>query len=184
MKSLPGGAGRIGLESDQLRLMPYNPQWPQYYERERRHLQAAIGQFVTDIQHVGSTAIAGMPAKPVIDIGIAVENFERAAVCVSHMERLGYEYRGENGILRRHYFVKGHPRTHHVHMLEAASAEWRAHISFRDYLRAHRGVAIEYANLKNGLAMKFATDREAYQRAKASFIAEVIAKAGPLCPQG
>lgn len=176
--SLPG----IGLESGKVTLLPHSPQWEGFYERERQQLELAIGDFVIHIQHVGSTSISGIVAKPIIDIGIAVKNFEAAVVCVGPMETLGYEYRGQDGIPRRHYFVKGQPRTHHVHMVELASTEWVALVSFRDYLRTHPEVADKYAQLKHGLAKQFANDRDAYQRAKASFIAEVIARAKQECP--
>ncbi len=167
----------MSSESPKVIVVPYNPKWAELYERVRQELQAAIGHLVLDIQHIGSTAIPDMTAKPVIDVGIAVENFEDARACVGPMETLGYEYRGENGIPRRHYFVKGRPGTHHFHMLEIASAEWAAQILFRDYLRAHPDFASQYAQLKRRLSAKFANDREAYQRAKALFIAEVIARA-------
>jgi len=173
----PNSPPSIGLESGKVTLTPYSPQWAVLYEREKQQLEVAIGHLVVDIQHVGSTAIPSIAAKPIIDIGIAVKNFEDAAVCVDPMERLGYEYRGENGIPRRHYFVKGRPSTHHIHMVEIASEEWLALVSFRDYLRTHSDAASRYAQLKHGLARNFATERKSYQCAKAPFITEVITRA-------
>mgnify|MGYP001095876825 CR=1 FL=1 len=108
----------IGLEERTVKLAPYATEWKRLFEKEKALLQAAIGNHVLDIQHVGSTAIPGMIAKPLIDIGVAVESFEEATVCIQPVERLGYEYRGEYGIPRRHFFVKGDPRTHHIHMNE------------------------------------------------------------------
>src|SRR5689334_1122677 len=105
-----------GLEEGALRLTPYHKEWEQLFREEKARLQAAVGLFVLDIQHVGSTSIPGLIAKPIIDIAIAVRSFEEARVCIQPVESLGYRYRGENGIPRRHFFVKGNPRTHHIHM--------------------------------------------------------------------
>jgi GrpB-like predicted nucleotidyltransferase (UPF0157 family) len=137
-------------------------------------LQAAIGPHVLDIQHVGSTSIPGMIAKPIIDIGIAVTSFEGARVCIQPIEQLGYVYRGEHGIPRRHFFVKGEPRTHHLHINEMDSREWENQVLFRDYLVQHAGLAEEYATLKTQLAQRYRTDREAYLDGKAPFIERVL----------
>src|SRR5947207_115171 len=110
--------------------------------------------------------IPGMPAKPILDIGIAVANFEEAVRCIPPMEQLGYTYKSENGIPRRHYFVKGAPRTHHVHMVEIESEGWRSNLLFRDYLIKNPETAREYGKLKQELAKQFATNREAYQAGK------------------
>jgi len=121
--------------------------------------------------------MSDIPAKPIIDIGIAVSNFEAAAACIAPMQKLGFHYRGENGIPRRHYFVKGQPSSYHVHMVEIESAEWLSLILFRDYLRTNLEVASEYARLKQKLASRFAGDRDAYQHAKAPFITNIVARA-------
>ena len=141
---------------------------------ERSRLQACIREYVLDIQHVGSTSIPGMPAKPILDIGIAVADFDEAVRCISPLENLGYTYKGENGIPRRHYFVKGAPRTHHLHMVEIESEAWRNYLLFRDYLINNPETAREYARLKQKLARQFANDREAYQVGKDSFIKAVL----------
>ena len=167
----------LGLLSGQLRLSPYESDWPLLYLAERERLCASLGTSVLDVQHIGSTSIAGMPAKPILDIGVAVTNFEEAVICIPLLEQLGYAYKGENGIPRRHYFVKGDPRTHHLHLLEVTSEEWKSHLLFRDYLRRNLDAAQAYANLKQTLATQFATDREAYQTGKDSFIQTVLQQA-------
>jgi GrpB-like predicted nucleotidyltransferase (UPF0157 family) len=93
------------------------------------------------------------------------------------MEELEYTYKGENGVERRHYFVKGVPRTHHVHMIEIDSEEWNSLLLFRDYLIMNPKTAREYARLKRELVKQFATEREAYQAGKDSFIKAVLQKA-------
>ena len=167
----------LGLHSGQIQLAPYESGWQIFFLEERDRLQAQIGEYVLDIQHIGSTSIPGMPAKPILDIGIAVTDFEEAVRCVTPLENLGYTYKGENGIPRRHYFGKGTPRTHHVHMLEIKSEAWRNHLLFRDCLIRNPEAALEYARMKQELAKQFANDREAYQVGKDSFIKSTLHKA-------
>ena len=164
----------IGLETGVVRLVPYTAEWARLFEEEKALLRVAIGQHVLDIRHVGSTSIPGMVAKPIIDIGIAVVSFEEARVCIPPVEELGYEYRGEFGIPRRHYFVKGNPRTHHIHMNEIDSRDWENQVLFRDTLIQQPTLAEEYAALKVELAQRYPTDREAYLDGKAFFIERVL----------
>ena len=164
----------LGLPSGQIHLSPYESGWQTLFLEERNRLLTRIAEFVLDIQHVGSTSIPGMPAKPILDIAIAVTNFEEAVRCVSPLENLGYTYKGENGIPRRHYFVKGTPRTHHLHMVEIESDAWRNYLLFRDYLIENPETAREYATMKQALAKQFAKDRGAYQAGKESFIKAVL----------
>jgi GrpB-like predicted nucleotidyltransferase (UPF0157 family) len=164
----------IGLERGIVRLAPYTNHWQRLFEEEKVRIQTVIGRWVLDIQHVGSTAIPGIVAKPILDIGVAVESFEKASVCIEPMERLGYEYRGENGIPRRHFFVMGDPRTHHVHVNEILGRDWENQIFFRDYLILHPEFAKQYTTLKLRLAERFPTDREAYLEEKAPFIERVL----------
>ncbi len=168
----------IGLERDTVRLAPYETGWARLYEAERARLQAAVGEHVLDIQHVGSTAIPGIVAKPILDIAVAVHSFEAAYVCVAPIEALGYEYVGENGIPRRHYFVRRDPETGqtlvHLHMNELDGPDWENQVLFRDYLLAHPEAAAEYATLKRDLAAQYPRDREAYTEGKAQFIVQVL----------
>ncbi|HUT18496.1 MAG TPA: GrpB family protein [Anaerolineae bacterium] len=164
----------IGLERDTVRLVPYQAGWARLYGAEKARLQGAVGDHVLDIQHVGSTAIPGIVAKPILDIAVAVHSFEAAYVCVAPIEALGYEYKGENGIPRRHYFVRRDPKTAqtivHLHMNELGGPDWENQVLFRDYMLAHPEAAAEYTALKRGLAAQFPRDREAYTDGKAPFI--------------
>ena len=172
----------IGLEKGIVKLAPYTYAWKQLFEVEKANLQTAVSDYVLDIQHVGSTSIPGMLAKPIIDIAIAVADFEEARVCIPLIEKLGYEYKGEFGIPHRHYFAKGNPRTFHIHMCEISGMEWQNHLLFRDYLCQHQDVADEYAELKQKLVVKYPQDRTAYLDGKAPFVQRVlqIAKAGQI----
>jgi GrpB-like predicted nucleotidyltransferase (UPF0157 family) len=171
----------IGLERDTIRLEPHNPEWALLYERERARLGAALGDHVLDLQHVGSTAIPGIWAKPILDSAAAVAAYEAAAVCIAPLEALGYTYRGENGIPRRRYFVQrtpdGETTLVHLHMLEVHSAEWENHLLFRDYLRAHTVDAQAYQALKEGLMARYPHDRGAYTEGKEAFVARILVQA-------
>ena len=166
----------LGLGNDKVSLSPYQNAWSKLFKEEKKRLEEVIGNDVLDIQHIGSTAVPGLSAKPILDIGVAVKSFEAAFALVSSIEELGYTYRGENGIPRRHYFVKGSPdkRTHHLHMFEKTNEEWTTHLLFRDYLRAHPEVAAAYQQLKEDLAAKHPNDRKAYTDGKHEFIQAVL----------
>ncbi|MHA2295668.1 MAG: GrpB family protein [Candidatus Hodarchaeales archaeon] len=165
---------KIGLDENIVVLHSYSPEWEKFYEIEAIRLKSAVGDFIIDIQHVGSTSIPGMPAKPIIDIGIAVTDFFKAEICIEPIKRLGYDYKGEHGISKRHYFDKGDPSTHHLHVLEIESDDWNNHLFFRDYLTSHPEMAKKYADLKISLARKFKTNRDAYQDGKTSLITKIL----------
>lgn len=166
-----------GLTAGTVEVHPYSAEWPLLFEAEASRIRSAIGADILDIQHIGSTSVPGLAAKPIIDIGIAVRDFEEAACCVEPLVALGYRYRGELGIPRRHYFQRGEPRMYQVHMNERTSADWRQTMAFRDYLRAHPEAAAEYAELKMHLALQFPTDLPAYSAGKDAFIKQLLHQA-------
>lgn len=167
----------LGLENATVRLTPYQPDWERAFLEERARLYETLGDAVLDVQHIGSTAVPGLSAKPVLDIGVAVRDFDEAFALVHPLEALGYTYRGEYGVARRHYFVKGTPTTHHLHGLEHASLEWRNHLRFRDHLRAYPEAAAAYEALKLQLAGRFPEDREAYTNGKHTFVRAILNRA-------
>lgn len=159
------------MNTGELRLVAVGPEWPLRFSAERDRLSSALGPAAIDIQHVGSTAIPGLHAKPILDIAVAIDSFESGQPLVPLLENLGYRYRGENGIARRHYFVRGTPRrTHHLHVLEHHSTQWAGHICFRDRLLASRELAASYSELKRACLSEAAGHRGLYQSLKASFI--------------
>lgn len=165
-----------------VRIVEYDPRWPELYEQEKRLILGVIGQTVVDIEHVGSTAVRGLRAKPIVDIMIAVIHLRDAAKCVEPLEKIGYEYVAEHEKLipERRYFHKGKPpkeQHYHLHMVELTSYFWRKHLLFRNYLRTHPEVAQEYADLKRKLAAQYGSDREGYTTAKTHFIESVVTKA-------
>lgn len=145
----------LGLQKGTVKLVPHTELWHRLFAEEAVRLCEAIGGHVVAIEHVGSTAICGLSAKPIIDIAAVVRQAADAERCVRPLESIGYEYRGEGGIAGRYYFVRCESRTHHLHMVELGSDPWRGHLLFRDYLRGHREVAEEYEGLKRDLAIKY-----------------------------
>jgi GrpB-like predicted nucleotidyltransferase (UPF0157 family) len=154
-------------------LHAYDPQWPALFEREKAALAAAAKGLFRQIYHIGSTAIPGMAAKPVIDILIVLNRHEDGFASAPAMEGLGYEYRGTSGAEGRHYFSNGTPHTHHVHMLALGHPEIGRLLRFRDYLRNCPDEARAYENLKRRLASRFLTDRRSYAEAKSEFCTRI-----------
>ncbi len=167
-----------GLPKRIVKLEPHSEQWHQLVADANARLRQVIGDCVVAIEHIGSTSICGISAKPIIDIAVSVEKIADGERCAKALEGIGYEYRGEHGIAGRCYFVKGEPRSHHLHMVESGSDFWTSHLLFRDYLRSSASAAEEYDKLKKELARKYVENREAYQKGKTNFIENVLKIAG------
>lgn len=169
-----------------LSLVAYDPRWAARFEEEKARILEVAGSRLLAVEHVGSTAIPGILAKPVLDILGGVRTLADGDALVTRLAAIGYEYVPEYEAIipDRRYFRKGPAgaRTHHLHVVEHEGKEWRKMMGFRDYLRAHPAVAREYGELKRRLARTFRDDRDAYQEAKASFIRDVLARAE--VPQG
>ena len=164
----------FGLNSGELRLVTVGPEWASRFTRERDRIASVLGAAAIDIQHIGSTAVPGMLAKPILDLAVAIRSFKVGHSLLPVMDALGYEYRGEYGIPGRHYFVRGNPlRTHHLHMLEQGSPDWSRHIGFRDRLLRSRELADLYSELKRENLARSSGSRDVYQALKASFIANI-----------
>ena len=161
----------------------YDPAWPELYEREATAIAAALGEHLVAIHHVGSTAVPGLAAKPVIDIQIGVTSLEAAdRYCVPAMIDLGYEYvpEFEEQIPERRYFRKDNGlglRTHNCHMVVPGSEWWIRHLAFRDYLRKHPEVRDAYAQLKRELSEFEYESVSDYADKKTEFIQSVEEKA-------
>jgi GrpB-like predicted nucleotidyltransferase (UPF0157 family) len=171
-------------KNDSIELVPYDTQWPEMAASEITKLQEILpAEHIIDIQHVGSTAIPGMSAKPILDIHIAVDSLSAIKqVAIDILKTQGYEYWYDNPDTERMFFVKGMPpfgekRTHHVHIVESTSRHWQGKILFRDYLIAHSEAANEYESLKIKLAEEFANEREQYTEGKTQFVNRILEKA-------
>ena len=154
----------------------YDPGWPVLYEQERAAVQEALAPYMNAIEHIGSTSVPGLAAKPIIDMAVDLHTYPLPAEAIKAMETLGYEHMGEYGVEGRQYFRKGNPRTYHVHAYSPGNPEWAAHLLFRDYLRTHPEVARDYEQLKRELAARH-IDRTAYTEDKTSFVLSTLAKA-------
>ena len=142
----------------------YNPLWPQLYRQEAEQIRAILRDNCVAIHHIGSTAVVGLCAKPVIDIMPVVVRLARAAAQKKAFEAIGYEVLGEFGIAGRRYLRKGgDERTHQLHIFEqGADEQIERHLALRDYLRAHPQDAAVYGRLKRQLAQQFPWDIESY----------------------
>jgi len=162
-----------------IELVDYNPGWPAKFAAEKRLLLGVIQPWLFgSIEHIGSTAIPGLRAKPVIDIMVGVETLPASRGAISVIEGLGYNYWPYKPELM-HWFCKPSDdlRTHHIHLVPLDSALWRARLAFRDYLRRDASVAAQYVALKERLAAQFRNDREAYTDGKTSFVESIVARA-------
>ena len=159
-------------------IVEYDPQWPARFEEERRRIAAALGPRAVAVEHVGSTAVPGLGAKPIIDIMVGVRGLGSALEgCLGPLQSIGYEYVPTLGIVDRRFFQRGMwpMHTHHLHLAEFGGATWEDYLRFRDHLRAHAEVARQYLELKRRLAASPGIDRPAYSMAKGPFIGEVLA---------
>ena len=161
------------MQPTQVRLVEHDPAWAARFADERARLLTVLGDLPAEIEHVGSTAVPGLVAKPILDLLVGRPPGD-VAPYVAALQRAGYVYRGEAGIPGRHYFRRGDPRTHHLHLVERGGALWRDHLAFRDRLRADAALAAEYGALKQRLALRHAGDRAAYTEAKAPFVTAVL----------
>jgi GrpB-like predicted nucleotidyltransferase (UPF0157 family)/predicted acetyltransferase len=157
-------------------VVDYDPDWPAQFAAERARIVSALGDAAVAVEHIGSTAVAGLPAKPIIDIMAGLRRAPLGRERIVAVTRLGYDYRGEFGIPGRQYFRRGRPRTHQLHVVQHGSALWESHLLFRDHLRAHPSEAERYAALKLELAGRFRESRASYSEAKGAFIEQVVAR--------
>ncbi len=160
--------------SDDVVIVDYDHRWPTAYEQEKALICQTLGDVILDIQHVGSTAVPGLCAKPVIDILVAVARFDAVEEYSRRLSPLGYQHVSHPDDAVRLFFRKGMPRTHHLHIVEYGTEEHRRHLLFRDYLHAHGDAAREYETLKRELASKFAANRPLYTESKTDFIRSVV----------
>ena len=168
------------VDDQPVQVVPYDASWPARFDAEKLLLKPAIGQWVTGgTHHVGSTAVPGLAAKPVIDILVGVEDLPSSRACFGELAKLGYQY-APYRTDEMHWLCKPSPahRTHHLHLVPTGSRRYHEELAFRDILRARPDLTERYEALKHRLAVEHRTDREAYTEAKQSFIADVLASDG------
>lgn len=170
-----GGSDRV--RRDPVKVVDYDPAWPSRFEAWRDRLAAALGSTARRIDHVGSTAVPGLPAKPVIDVQVSVPDIHDEAIYVPAIERVGIAFRSRDAEHRYFRPSGDRPREVQVHVCAAGSRWERVHLLFRDYLRAHPQAADAYAEMKRELAGRHRDDRIAYNEAKTEFILDQLERA-------
>ncbi len=161
-------------------LLPHDPKWKDHFGQERQKLETILQDAKAKLHHIGSTAIPGIHAKPIIDILGEVTCLTAVEAAQSELLSIGYESLGEYGIAGRRYFRKQSAsgrRSHHLHIFESGSPHVMRHLAFRDYLRAHPAIAAEYSALKVGIIAAGDVTWDSYLDAKAPFIAQTEADA-------
>ena len=160
----------------------YEASWPQLYEAEKALVLGRVGEHLLAIEHIGSTSVSGLSAKPIIDMLLGVETLDQADACLGPLEQVGYEYLPERtAFTKARRFLRkyplGSPVGYHLHLLQPSNPYWTVLLAFRNYLRHHPATAHRYGVLKQQLAEQFPTDRLAYLHGKADFIHAVLQEA-------
>ena len=167
----------IGLKRHTVKVVDHDPDWAARAAEACQAARNACSELLVDVQHVGSTAVSGLPAKPILDIAAAVVTFDAMPELVRRLVGIGYRYRGDHGDAGGHLFVADSAagiRTIHMHVVEQSSSQWRDYLRFRDLLRRRSAIRKQYAELKRDLASIYKDDRESYTASKAAFIREVL----------
>jgi GrpB-like predicted nucleotidyltransferase (UPF0157 family) len=158
----------------------YDPAWPALFEQEWSRIAPVVAAFAVSVEHVGSTAVPGLCAKPIIDILITVDSFGPADAYIPTLAALGYVFRDDPSNVDRHAFGMRDANGHrpvpgfNVHIEEHGSLGVRRFVAFRDYLRTHAETAREYCALKRALAAAYGSDRDGYTAAKTAFVRVVL----------
>lgn len=167
----------IGLKRHTVQVVEHRPEWSALFAAEARALRLAAGELAADIQHVGSTAVPGLPAKPIIDVAIAIHSRAVIPELAARLVAAGYIDRGDGGADGGWLLVKEPKpdiRSFHLHLVEASDPQWRNYLVFRDALRRDATLRDRYAALKHELAGQFAGNRRSYTAAKHDFIRNVL----------
>jgi GrpB-like predicted nucleotidyltransferase (UPF0157 family) len=168
----------LGLESGVVRLVEYDARWPELFAAEASRIRQHLGTSPLRLEHIGSTSIPGMCAKPVLDILAGRPVVPSPRDYINALTRAGYEHRGERGVPGREYFRRGQPRAYHLHLVEEGSPLWRDYLAFRDYLRRHAEAARHFAEVKRAVAQRFPRDRDGYLNAKSAHVQRILELAG------
>lgn len=165
--------------SDPVIIENYDPEWPQQFALLRSRIAPVLGRLAPAVEHVGSTAVPGLAAKPIIDIDVLLHSADDLPEAIQRLGALGYEHRGDLGVRGREAF---RPPTalppHHLYLHGPESREFTRHVNFRNHLRANPEEARAYERLKRKLALQYRNDRQAYTQAKTEFVETVLRRAG------
>jgi GrpB-like predicted nucleotidyltransferase (UPF0157 family) len=162
-----------------VQVVAYDAAWPDLFERIRAYVWPAVREIARSVEHVGSTAVPGLSAKPVIDACIVVDSREDVPACIERLETIGYRHKGNLGVPDREAFSRPEelPR-HHLYLSPCDSLSLRNHLGLRDYLRSHPVAAQQYGELKASLARRFPEDIDSYIMGKTEFILRILQDIG------
>jgi GrpB-like predicted nucleotidyltransferase (UPF0157 family) len=167
----------IGQHKRDLTIVPYQSGWKELFEQEANRLRNVLGKKALRIEHIGSTSIPNMAAKPIIDIMVAIDSLTQATELIPIIEALDYIYKPHDTVPERMFFAKENQpefRTHHLNLTEPGSGFWKNQIAFRNYLRTHDQIAAEYITLKKHIAQEYARTKQLDPEAKSEFVARVL----------
>jgi GrpB-like predicted nucleotidyltransferase (UPF0157 family) len=170
-------SGSDRVVTDPVEVVDYDPSWPEKFETWRTRLAASLGATAVRIEHVGSTSVPGLAAKPIVDIQVSVPNVTVEAAYAPSIEALGVALRSRDDEHRYFRPAGDAPRDVQIHVCEAGSQWERLHLLFRDYLRSHAAAAREYGDMKRKVAVRYRDDRIAYNEAKTDFIRDQLERA-------
>ena len=162
-------------------VVPYDSNWKQQFESIRAEIQDALGELALSIEHVGSTSVEGLSAKPIIDIDVVIEDESKLQAVVERLAGIGYEHEGNLGIVGREafgYTGKEHLQNHHLYVCTKDSPELKRHLTFRDYLRSHEEAVREYSRIKEEGAKLFPNDIDGYISYKTGWIEKIYREIG------
>ena len=162
-------------------VLPYDEQWKKDFLMIKDELTSALGQLAMGIEHIGSTSVEGLSAKPIIDIDVVIKDYNVLEEVVSALKVIGYRHEGDLGITGREAFKyegKEHLRKHHLYVCPVDSPELKRHIAFRDYLRTHSEAVREYSYIKEEGAKQYPDDIERYIEHKSPFIEKIYTEIG------
>jgi GrpB-like predicted nucleotidyltransferase (UPF0157 family) len=156
-------------------VVDYDPAWPELFEQIRSCVWPAIRDVALSVEHVGSTSVPGLAAKPIIDMTVVVSTPVEVPLAIERLATVGYAHRGDLGIAGREAFERpARSPHHHLYLCVAGSQSLENHVLLRDYLRAHPALASEYGELKKQLAQRFPHDIDAYMAGKAPAISRIL----------
>lgn len=162
-----------------VQVVEYNPIWVSVFEKIRDFVTPVVADIVVAIEHVGSTSVPGLSAKPIVDLDVVVSSQEEVLIAIERLVSIGYIHQGDLGISGRESFAQPDSLpAHNLYVCEANNAELKRHILFRDYLSSHPDEAKEYAELKQELAQRFRNDRVLYTNGKTEFVNGKLELAG------
>ena len=162
-------------------VVPYDEAWKSAFEEIKKEIEGAISDLIVGIEHVGSTSVEGLPAKPCIDIDVVIKDYSVFEAVVSRLDMIGYKHEGDLGIKDREAFTysdKLHLQKHHLYVCPLYSEELHRHVTFRDYLRNNTDAVKKYGKVKETAAKLFPNDIEKYIAYKSPCIEELYAMCG------